>query len=125
MLETAFRQGKKHFYDNKKFSRGFAKSGDFTLAEENILTVYGETMLGLELGTLTAETQEEAQFINVLINPDLAKTKLEKVWIKYVRLARGRKSFHTLHGHNKPDDASDYVDTDADNDAILSHQEAS
>ncbi|MGO1296461.1 MAG: DUF413 domain-containing protein [Vibrio sp.] len=125
MLDTTFRQGKKRFYDNKKFSRGFAKSGDFTLAEENLLTIYGETMLGLEQGTLAAETLEETQFLTVLQQPDLAQTKLEKVWLKYTRLARGRKSFHTLHGHTKPDDVSDYVDTDADNDAMVSEQEAS
>ncbi|MFC3023608.1 DUF413 domain-containing protein [Vibrio zhugei] len=126
MLDTTFRQGKKRFYDNKKFSRGFAKSGDFTLTEENLLTIYGETMLGLEQGTLTAENPEETQFLNVLQQPELAQTKLEKVWLKYTRLARGRKRFHTLHGHNKPDDdVSDYVDTDADNDSMVSDQEAS
>ncbi|MCX9525385.1 DUF413 domain-containing protein, partial [Vibrio cholerae] len=52
MSETAFRQGKKRFFDTKKFPRGFAKSGDFTLAEEDILTRYGDTMLGLESGEL-------------------------------------------------------------------------
>ncbi len=113
MFETAFRTGKKRFYDTKKFPRGFAKSGDFTLAEEDILTLYGETLNGLEAGTLQPENAEEQQFLKVLENPDLASSKIEKAWLKYVRLARGRKRFHTLNGRNKLDASSDdYTDTD-------------
>lgn len=40
MSDTEFRHGKR-FYDNVKFPRGFAKSGDFTLSEEEILTIMG------------------------------------------------------------------------------------
>jgi len=90
MFETAFRLGKKRFYDTKKFPRGFAKSGDFTLSEEDILTLYGETLSGLEAGTLQPENAEEQQFLKVLENPELAASKIEKAWLKYVRLARGR-----------------------------------
>ncbi|MCG3721089.1 DUF413 domain-containing protein [Vibrio cincinnatiensis] len=110
MSETLFRHGKKRFYDTKKFPRGFAKSGDFTLAEEELLTLYGETLLGLESGELQPENAEEQHFIAVLADPDSAETKIERVWMKYVRLARGRKRFHTLNGRNKPDAADDYTD---------------
>ncbi len=112
MFETAIRQGKKRFYDTKKFPRGFAKSGDFTLAEEDILTIYGETLSALETGTLQPENAEEQQFLKVLENPELAASKIEKAWMKYVRLARGRKRFHTLNGRNKLDASDDYTDTD-------------
>ncbi|WGY45715.1 MULTISPECIES: DUF413 domain-containing protein [unclassified Vibrio] len=110
MSETVFRLGKKHFFDTKKFPRGFAKSGDFTLGEETLLTQYGDTMLGLESGVLQPENAEEQRFLQVLDNPDLAESKIEKVWMKYVRLSRGRKRFHTLNGRNKPDAADDYTD---------------
>ncbi|WP_080371789.1 MaoP family protein, partial [Vibrio cholerae] len=80
MSETAFRQGKKRFFDTKKFPRGFAKSGDFTLAEEDILTRYGDTMLGLESGELQPENADEEHFLKVLANPELAENKLEKAW---------------------------------------------
>lgn len=98
MSETEFRHGKKRFYDNTKFPRGFAKSGDFTLAEEEILTIYGDTMLALERGELTPENGEERHFIRVLAHPHKAKSKLDRVWLKYTQLARGRKKFHTLNG---------------------------
>lgn len=108
MSDTLFRHGKKRFYDNTKFPRGFAKSGDFTLAEEEILTLYGDTMQGLEMRILEPENAEEKHFIKVIENPGKAKSKLERVWLKYVQLARGRKRFHTLSGRNKPDAIEDY-----------------
>ncbi|ELB2168444.1 DUF413 domain-containing protein [Vibrio parahaemolyticus] len=110
MSDTEFRHGKKRFYDNVKFPRGFAKSGDFTLSEEEILTIYGDTMLGLESGELTPENSEEKHFVKVLENPGKAKTKTERTWLKYTQLARGRKRFHTLNGRNKPDAADDYAE---------------
>ncbi|EKO3640742.1 DUF413 domain-containing protein [Vibrio metschnikovii] len=110
MSETVFRHGKKRFYDTKKFPRGFAKSGDFTLGEEELLILYGDTMLGLESGELSPENAEEQHFVEVLANQELASSKIERVWMKYVRLSRGRKRFHTLNGRNKPDASDDYTD---------------
>ncbi|MEZ8308993.1 DUF413 domain-containing protein [Vibrio splendidus] len=98
MSETEFRHGKKRFYDTIKFPRGFAKSGDFTLSEEEILTLFGDTMLALETGELTPTNAEERHFIKVLAHPHKAKSKLDRVWLKYIQLARGRRRFHTLNG---------------------------
>ncbi|MHC6529894.1 MULTISPECIES: DUF413 domain-containing protein [unclassified Vibrio] len=113
MSDIEFRQGKKRFYDNAKFPRGFAKSGDFTLAEEEILTFYGDTLLGLETGEIEPENAEEKHFLKVLENPGKAKSKLERTWLKYIQLARGRKRFHTLNGRNKPDASDDYAEDSA------------
>jgi uncharacterized protein len=110
MSDTEFRPGKKHFYDNKKFPRGFAKSGDFTIAEEDLLIRFGETMQNLENGELAPINDAEVEFVNELSAPESVTTKMAKVWLKYVRLAHGRKQFHTLNGRNKPDAADDYND---------------
>jgi uncharacterized protein YifE (UPF0438 family) len=110
MSEIELRHGKKPFYDNKKFPRGFAKSGDFTLAEEELLIQFGDTMSRLESGELKPENQVEQHFLEVLKNPLDAQSKIEKVWVKYTRLARGRKRFHTLNGRNKPETEDDYSD---------------
>ena len=112
MAEEEFRPGKKHFYDNKKFPRGFAKSGDFTIPEEAMLIQFGETMQNLELGILEPTNEAEKQFIVELSSEGGATSKLAKVWLKYVKLSRGRKRFHTLHGHNKSDASDDYNDED-------------
>lgn len=112
MSQLEFRQGKKRFFDNKKFPRGFAKSGDFTLVEEDILTRYGDTMQNLESGIIQPENAEEAHFLSVVQNQTEAESKLERVWLKYIKLARGRKRFHTLNGRSKPDNVDEYVDED-------------
>lgn len=110
MFDVEFRAGKKLFYDNKKFPRGFGKSGEFTLAEEQLLVRFGETMQNLENGELQPSTEAEKQFIAELTSEQAPTSKMAKVWLKYVRLARGRKRFHTLNGRNKSDVSDDYAD---------------
>ncbi|MCL9780026.1 DUF413 domain-containing protein [Vibrio sp. S4M6] len=97
MIDTQLRVGSTIFYDNKTFPRGFAKSGNFTILEEELLMRYGHTMAKLESGDLTPTNEEEQHFINTLSDPTLASTKLEKTWLKYTKLARGRKQFHPLN----------------------------
>lgn len=117
MSDTLFRHGKKRFYDSIKFPRGFAKSGDFTLAEEEMLSLYGDTMLGLELGLLQAENSEEKHFLKAIAHPGKAKSKLERVWLKYTQLARGRKRFHTLNGRSRS--PSEFADDYSDDGLVL------
>lgn len=119
MSNVDFRLGKKPFYDNKRFRRGFAKSGDFTIAEEEILIRFGDTMNLLETGELTPETDQEHHFLQVVADERQAESKLEKTWIKYIHLARDRKKFHTLNGKKvaageSVEDESDYDDSDDD-----------
>lgn len=109
MISTSIRQGVSKFYDNLKFPRGFAKSGDFTLAEEEILTFYGKTLLGLETGELEANNEEEKRLIKVSHMEIEPESKIEKTWLKYIKLARGRKTLHSLNGRNKPETSDDYV----------------
>ncbi|WP_413111822.1 DUF413 domain-containing protein [Thaumasiovibrio sp. DFM-14] len=104
------RMGEGRFCDNKAFPRGFAKSGDFTLVEADLLTHYGQTMLALELGNLEPENAEENHFLQTLIDHKNANTKLEKVWLKYIELSRGRKQFHTLNSKKIPAKGSASLD---------------
>lgn len=97
MSEESFRFGQKSFTDDINFSRGFRKSGDFTLLEAEVLSLYGETMLSLETGILEPLTLEENNFVSMLKQPQKAKTKLELVWIKYIKLTREPRRFHSLH----------------------------
>ncbi|WP_083700172.1 DUF413 domain-containing protein [Shewanella sp. UCD-KL12] len=97
MSEDSFRFGQKAFHDDINFPRGFRKSGDFTLLEAELLGLYGDTMQALEIGTLEPLTIEEDNFLRVLKQPQKAKTKLELVWIKYIKLTREPKRFHSLN----------------------------
>jgi hypothetical protein len=101
MVESEIRIGERRFYDNNAFPRGFGKSGNFTIAEDDILSSYGQTLLALELGDIIPVNTEEKHFLKVLKNPGKAKSKIEQTWLKYIQLARGRKVFHTLNGRSK------------------------
>jgi uncharacterized protein YifE (UPF0438 family) len=113
MSNVDFRLGKRPFYDNKRFRRGFAKSGDFTLAEEDILIRFGDTMSLLESGELSPESESERHFLEVLKDEGHAESKLEKTWVKYIHLARDRKRFHALNGKkSEPETINEDVDYD-------------
>jgi uncharacterized protein YifE (UPF0438 family) len=113
MAEILMRMGEKRFYDDKAFPRGFAKSGNFTILEEELLTYYGDTMAGLESGKLEPENQEERHFLKAIKDPKKAKTKLETTWLKYIRYARGRKQFHTLSS-KKPSTSQSLIELSED-----------
>ncbi|MDV7103810.1 DUF413 domain-containing protein [Vibrio sp. TH_r3] len=128
MIETKIRIGEKRFNDNKVFPRGFGKSGDFTLEEDFLLTTYGQTLLALESGDIKPLNAEEKHFLKVIKNPVKAKTKLERTWLKYIRLARNRRNFYTLtsnikHQQNFTDNLVGSI-TNNDNSLSENHLEA-
>jgi uncharacterized protein YifE (UPF0438 family) len=96
-----FRFGNKRFYDDKRFKRGFSKSGDFTLMESELLSLYGETMRAIDAGEIFPEGEQEKRFLLVCNQQLEPETKLEKVWMKYNALAHKRRSFHTLNSRSK------------------------
>jgi len=97
MSEESFRFGRKCFIDNIHFPRGFRKSGDFTLAESELLSLYGDTLLTLESGELEPANSEERHFVAILPHPYKARTRLEQVWFKYIKLIREPRKFHSLN----------------------------
>ncbi|MDB1125197.1 DUF413 domain-containing protein [Vibrio algarum] len=86
MQHIKLRMGQDHFEDEDRFPDGFAESGEFTYAEEELLTYWGETMYALELGEIIPENLEEEHFVQAIKNPKLAHSCLEKVWLKYKTL---------------------------------------
>lgn len=104
------RPATKPFADRAKFPYGFRKSGDFSITEADLLTRYGNTLLALEQQQLTPQTLDETHFVEVMQGIQAAHTVLEKAWLKYVRLARGKRHFYTLHSSasNQPDFDEDF-----------------
>lgn len=90
MGHILFRMGLGKFEDLENFPDGFVESGLFTDEEEELLTYWGETMYGLEIGNLVPKNEEEAHFIRTIDKPELAKSSLEKVWLKYQKLRHCR-----------------------------------
>lgn len=116
MKSLAIRPSAKPYIDRLKFPYGFRKSGDFSIAEADLLTTYGKTLLGLESGELKPESDDEAHFVDFISRTVDASNNMEKAWAKYVRLARGKKHFYTLHSSasNQSDYDDDYSDDEFD-----------
>ncbi len=116
MVISDIRLGERRFFDNKAFPRGFGKSGNFTVAEDDILSSYGQTLFALELGELFPINAEERHFLKALRNPGKAKSKIEQTWLKYIKIARGRKVFHTLNSKRKHSEpfSNDLVEADSE-----------
>lgn len=113
MQNTSIRKGNKVFWDRKQFPYGFKKSGDFSIAESDLLSAYGDTLFNLEFGSLLPETDDERHFVSVVRGESEAQTLLEKAWLKYVKLSRTRRSFYTMHS-SRIHDSDGIEDVDFD-----------
>ena len=111
-MNTSIRTGIKPFSDKQRFPYGFQKSGDFSIAEAFTLATYGETLISLENGTLNPESEEETRFVRVIQGLEFAESRVEKVWMKYIGLARQRRKFFTVHSSSERTSSSndDYID---------------
>lgn len=106
----------KQFIDRQHFPYGFRKSGDFSISEADLLTKFGKTLLSLEASEITPETEDEKHFVAMIQGQVPPTSNLEKTWAKYVRLARGKRHFYTLHSSasNQSDFDEDYSDEEFD-----------
>ncbi len=112
MIDTKIRVGEKRYFDNKAFPRGFGKSGNFTLVEDDVLSSYGQTLIQLESGELLPINAEEKHFLKVLKNPGKARSRIEQIWLKYLLLSRGRRTFYPLTGMSKRYDRPKVVESE-------------
>lgn len=116
MKAPNIRTSAKPFIDRQHFPYGFHKSGDFSISEADLLTRFGKTLTALETGELTPQTSDEEAFLAFITNPREPISALEKAWVKYVRLARGKRHFYTLHSSasNQSEFDDDFVDDEFD-----------
>ncbi|KXJ60793.1 MAG: hypothetical protein AXW14_11175 [Alteromonas sp. Nap_26] len=116
MTSLAIRLSAKPFIDRQKFPYGFRKSGDFSITEADLLTKYGKTLVSLESGEFSPQSDDEQHFVDFISGKVEANNNLEKAWAKYVRLARGKKHFYTLHSSasNQSDYDDDFSDEEFD-----------
>ena len=101
------------FFDNKHYPRGFARHGDFTIKEAQLLERHGFAFNELDLGKREPGTEEEVLFVAVCRGEREPVTEAERVWSKYMSRIKRPKRFHTLSG-GKPqmDTVEDFTDSD-------------
>ena len=100
-MATSFFTGGKAFYDDQSFPYGFKRNGDFTIKEGEILKSIGRSLMALAKGEQAPMTEEEARFVQVAQGELPAESVVEKVWIKYRTLAKGRTFFGVTGNPNK------------------------
>ena len=106
---TEVRKGTNAYYDDKHFPMGFSRSGDFTIPESKLLTDYGFTLKQLSDGRLNAETELEHQFLQVIAGQVEAKSPIEKVWLKYLKVTAPQK-YISIYGSAKPEVDNDQIE---------------
>jgi len=101
------------FYDDKNFPWGFNRCGDFTIAQADILSKYGKTLLALEKKDRSPSTPEEKQFVAVCRGKKHPSTPIEMTWVKY-RSLTGNKITVSVFGSSAANaensGADDYID---------------
>ncbi|CCQ10180.1 FIG00951646: hypothetical protein [Pseudoalteromonas luteoviolacea B = ATCC 29581] len=99
-LRNAFASAKQ-FYDDANFPRGFARSGNFTIVEADILANHGAVLKGLYSKTLEPQNSFHTQFVHVMENGLEPTNAFERTWIKYLKLTTNKAKFHTLFGRSR------------------------
>lgn len=83
------------FYDDANFPYGFRKSGNFSIAEAELLTDIGKRLFLLEQGLETPDNQVEEKFIEMCKTQRDGETQIERLWQKYQQLTK-KRNFHSL-----------------------------
>jgi uncharacterized protein YifE (UPF0438 family) len=86
------------FYDDANFPRGFNKSGDFNIAESELLTQVGKRLFMLEQAFSKPENDVEEQFFQFCKTQNEGQNRVELLWQKYKKLTKF-KPFHSLKGN--------------------------
>ncbi|WP_432716607.1 DUF413 domain-containing protein [Haemophilus haemolyticus] len=88
----------RRFFDDKNYPRGFARHGDYTIKESQVLEQYGQAFKALDLGEREPATQEEKNFAAFCRGERAAETFFEKTWNKYRTRINTKKRVYTLSG---------------------------
>ncbi|MBR9897943.1 MAG: DUF413 domain-containing protein [Gammaproteobacteria bacterium] len=74
---------RKPFADKKNYPYGFARSGDFSINESNLLQAHGSLFAALVDGKITPENDEEQAYLESALGHRDPATPQEKAWLKY------------------------------------------
>lgn len=94
---TSF-QATRRFMDDHHFPYGFARSGDFTIWQANLLEAHGHAYLELEQGLRQPSDQTERDFVLFCRGDKVAESDHEKVWNRYRRTVSEHASRYSLAG---------------------------
>jgi uncharacterized protein YifE (UPF0438 family) len=100
------------FFDDIHFPHGFARSGDFTRSQAELLEQHGRHLKALHEGSVQPASDEEVHFVAVCMGEAEATTTLEKTWKSYLNALNKRNVFFSASasGSVSNSEDSDYDD---------------
>lgn len=105
---------KKPFNDFKNYPYGFARSGDFSIRESELLGKHGSLITALMSGEIEPESAEEQSLLAVARGEKAAETPIEKAWSKY-QARINRPKVGSMYGRSRyTDDALELSGGDDD-----------
>lgn len=105
---------KKAFNDFKNYPYGFARSGDFSIRESDLLSKHGSLISALMAGEIEPESAEEQSLLAVARGEKAAESPVEKAWSKYLSRIN-RPKVGSMYGRSRyTDDAFELSGADDD-----------
>src|SRR5690554_3009016 len=110
---------KKSFNDFKNYPYGFARSGDFSIRESELLAKHGSLIAALMSGELEPESAEEQSLLAVARGEKAADSAIGKAWSKY-QTRINRPKVGSLYGRSRyTDDAFEVSGASDDDDLVV------
>lgn len=107
-----FDQKGRKFWGTDHFPYGFARSGEFTREQVQLLENHGYAYQALALGERSPQTPEEEDFVKFCHGEKVAQTKHEKVWERFMKKSTQSVLFVSLGASSNDDDGASMASYD-------------
>ncbi|RUO63507.1 DUF413 domain-containing protein [Pseudidiomarina insulisalsae] len=109
---------KKAFNDFKNYPYGFARSGDFSIRESDLLQQHGSLIAALINGEIEPMSAEEQSLLAVARGEKAAESAVEKAWSKY-QARINRPKVGSMYGRSRYADDSFELSVADDDDIVV------
>lgn len=109
---------KKPFNDFKNYPYGFARSGDFSIREAELLSQHGSLIAALINGAVEPMSAEEQSLLAVARGEKAAETTVEKAWSKY-QARINRPKVGSMYGRSRYTDEAFEISGGDDDDLVV------
>ncbi|GAB3095326.1 DUF413 domain-containing protein [Aestuariicella hydrocarbonica] len=99
-----FDQKGRKFWGTDHFPYGFARSGEFTREQVQLLENHGYAYLALASGERTPVTPEEQEFVKYCLGEKEPQSRHEKVWAIFQKKSSRNVVFVSLGASSNDDD---------------------
>jgi uncharacterized protein YifE (UPF0438 family) len=107
-----FSQKGRKFWGTDHFPYGFARSGEFSRDQVQLLENHGYAYQALAAGERAPQTPAEEEFVKFCQGQKLAESRHEKAWARFVQKSTQNVLFVSLGASSNDDDGGSTVSFD-------------